>query len=67
MSEWEGGKKAMPIELSPTLTHLDLEFASQTIMANLDGPNAVLYGPAAAPEADDVWRGEKCDEKFAVS
>ena len=69
--EWADGKgkKAEPIELSPTLTQLDLSFAAQTIMANLKGPNAVLYGhaaPATNP-ANEVWRGAKPDEKLCVS
>ena len=64
------GKKADPIELSPTLTQLDLSFAAQTIMANVKGPNAVLYGHAASatdPDWHKVWRGAETNEKFCVS
>ena len=44
-------KKTAPIQLAPTLDQADLDFAADTILANIRGPNSVLYGSAAdAPE-----------------
>ena len=59
---------ADPIELSPTLTQKDLDFASSTILANVKGPNKVLYGAAASSTTKKtVWRGAvRGDKDYAI-
>ena len=44
---------ATPIKLAPTLKPADLHFAADTILANIEGPNRVLYAAAADAPAYD--------------